>query len=73
MTSKALKAPSASYALHKDCVATQVQSNLIRICREYDILGLYLFGSRGEQIAARVRGEHASFDQPDADSTSAST
>lgn len=48
-------------------MTTQLESRLIRICREADILCLYLFGSRGKEIAARLRGEHVSGDKSDSD------
>ena len=48
-------------------MTAQLETELIRICRDYGILGLYLFGSRGKEIAARVRGEHVSGNESDSD------
>jgi predicted nucleotidyltransferase len=48
-------------------MTTQLETGLIRICRDYGILGLYLFGSRGKEIAARVRGEPVGCAESDAD------
>ena len=48
-------------------MTTLLESRLIRICRKADILALYLFGSRGKEIAARLRGEHVSGDKSDSD------
>jgi predicted nucleotidyltransferase len=48
-------------------MTTQLEIRLIRICRDYGILGLYLFGSRGKEIAARVRGEPVGCGESDSD------
>ena len=37
---------------------------LQRLCRQYRLLALYVFGSRATEIAARVRGEAAEPAQP---------
>ncbi len=34
----------------------ELQQKLERICRSYDVVSLYVFGSRSEEIAARVAG-----------------
>ena len=37
------------------------------ICRRHDIVGLYVFGSRGEEITARVRGDGVTEPRADSD------
>ena len=37
----------------------ELQIQLERICRDYDVVSLYAFGSRAEEIAARVAGRPA--------------
>jgi len=35
---------------------TDLEAALRDICRRYDVVAMYAFGSRGEEIAARMRG-----------------
>lgn len=44
-----------------------MQAALADLCRRYGVVVLYVFGSRAEEIGARVRGEDAAGASSDAD------
>ena len=46
---------------------TDLQGELARICREYGIADLYVFGSRAAEIAALVRNEAVEETRPESD------
>jgi len=45
----------------------ELQTHLERICRSFDVVSLYVFGSRAEEIAARVAGRPPALGPVDSD------
>ena len=44
-----------------------LQGALERLCEQYHLVAIYVFGSRAPEIAARVRGERAQAEHPASD------
>jgi len=44
-----------------------LQKELVRLCADFSLVALYVFGSRAEEIAARVAERRAPCERPDSD------
>lgn len=45
----------------------ELEADLVDICQRYNLVAVYAFGSRAEEIAGRVRGESVTATSSDAD------
>jgi len=48
-------------------MATDLEQALLDLCSRYDLVAMYVFGSRADEIAARVRGAQAEPSHPSSD------